>query len=106
MKKENLMIARRQQSNMNFVINFFIFLNLIRILELYSKIDEEKSKFLDLFRDFENFKRDTNARSEENQNRLFYAISNSKETIWSNILEKIEKLKNDIQLKLKELEGV
>lgn len=100
------MIARQQQSNFNsFFINF-IFIRLIRILDLTTKLDEEKSKFIDLFRDFESFKRDTNTRSEENHNRLLHAISNSKEIIWSNTLEKFEKFKNDIQLKLRELEGV
>ncbi|RNA06763.1 early endosome antigen 1-like isoform X21, partial [Brachionus plicatilis] len=75
-----------------------------KMSELFSKVDGEKSKSVNLKRDFEIFKKETNTRLDDEYKQISSTFSNTKEIILSNSSEKIEKAKDDIQHKLIEMQ--
>ena len=80
--------------------------NIIRLSDFNSVINEDKIKFAETLRLVENVKREINQNHEVERSRLNTALIESRELITHHANEKIEKIKDDIYGRIRDLERV
>lgn len=82
------------------------FLRKLRLSDFNSVINEDKIKFAETLRLVDNIKREVHQNQEIERSRLNTALIEAKELIQSYANEKIEKIKDDIYGRIRDLERV